>query len=83
MKVRSWEWSPSEPQVTTALGEPVGLGPACPVAQGVPSASGALGDVVGARERGLAALACVGHVGALYSLGCPRRGARKEPRTRK
>lgn len=42
-------------------------------------------DVLGAVERGLAALAPAGARYGTYlgSLGCPRRGARKELQTRK
>lgn len=65
---------------TAALGEPVGLGSACPVTcEDSLGLQKRLWDVVGARESS-AALALVG---APCSLGCLRRGARKELQTRK
>lgn len=65
---------------TAAFGEPVGLGSACPVTcEDSLGLQKRLWDVVGARESS-AALALVG---APCSLGCLRRGARKELQTRK
>lgn len=73
------------PQATAALGEPVGLGSACPVTcEDSLVLQRRLWDVVGARVSS-AALARVGaRCGTCWgSLGCLGRGARKELQTGK
>lgn len=61
-----------EPQATTSLREAVGLGPACPVRQGVPSASGAASGCGGGKRKGLSCLGpCRGQVWDTLGLRTP------------